>query len=61
MKITTELLVRLAFAVYLFASVSQLVRAQDSAPYTEGSVWQVSFIKIKPGRIVSAEPLYVRQ
>jgi hypothetical protein len=50
MKITTELLVRLAFAVCLFASVSKSVRAQDSAPYTEGSVWQVSFIKIKTGQ-----------
>jgi hypothetical protein len=50
MKITAELLVRLAFAVCLFASVSQPVRAQDSAPFTEGSVWQVWFIKIKPGQ-----------
>jgi hypothetical protein len=35
MKITTEFLVRLAFAVCLFASVSRPVRAQDCAPFTE--------------------------
>jgi hypothetical protein len=50
MKIMTELLVRLAFTVCLFASVPQQGRAQDSAPYTEGSVWQASFIKIKTGQ-----------
>jgi hypothetical protein len=50
MKITTELLVRLAFAFCVFASVSQSGRAQDSAPFTEGSVWQLSFIKIKAGQ-----------
>jgi hypothetical protein len=49
MKITIKLLARLAFAVCLLASVSQPGRAQDSAPYTEGSVWEVSFIKIKTG------------
>ena len=50
MKITTELLVRLAFAFCVFASVSQPGRAQDSAPFTEGSVWQLSFIKVKAGQ-----------
>jgi hypothetical protein len=50
MKTITTLSARLAFAVCLFASVLQSSMAQDSAPYTEGSVWQVSFIKIKPGQ-----------
>jgi hypothetical protein len=48
-RIKARLLVRLACAVCLFASVSQTGRAQDSAPYTEGSVWVVSLIKIKTG------------
>ena len=50
MKKTRQLSVRLAFALCLFASVLQPSKAQDSAPYTEGSVWYVTFIKIKPGQ-----------
>jgi hypothetical protein len=50
MKMITASSARLAFAVCLFASVLRSSMAQDSAPYTEGSVWQVSFIKIKPGQ-----------
>jgi hypothetical protein len=49
MKTIKELLVRLGLSVCLLTSVSQPGRAQDSAPYTEGSVWEISFIKIKPG------------
>jgi hypothetical protein len=50
MKTITTPLARLALAVCLFTSVLQSSMAQDSAPYTEGSVWQVSFIKTKPGQ-----------
>jgi hypothetical protein len=50
MKTTRKLSARLAFAVCLLVSVLQPVKAQDSAPYTEGSVWIVSFIKLKPGQ-----------
>jgi hypothetical protein len=49
MKTTKELRLRLALSVFLLASLSLPGRAQDSAPYIEGSVWQISFIKIKPG------------
>ena len=50
MKATTKLFARLAIAVCLFASVLQAGKAQDSAPYTEGSVWFISFVKVKPGQ-----------
>ncbi|HTD14292.1 MAG TPA: hypothetical protein VK673_03900 [Chthoniobacterales bacterium] len=49
MRTTTKLLARLAFAFCLFASVPQPSKAQDSSPYTEGSVWFISFIKLKTG------------
>ena len=49
MKTTKQLRLRLALSVFLLASLSLPGRAQDSAPYIEGSVWQISFIKIKPG------------
>ena len=49
MRSTTKLPVRLAIAVCLFASFLQPTKAQDSAPYTEGSIWYMSFIKVKPG------------
>jgi hypothetical protein len=50
MRSTTKLLARLAIAVCLFASVAQPSKAQDSAPYTEGSVWYISFVKLKTGQ-----------
>jgi hypothetical protein len=38
------------FSLTLFISMTQLtVTAQTSKPYTEGPVWNVQFVKTKPG------------
>jgi len=50
MKAPTKLSARLAIAVCLFASVLEASKAQDTAPYTEGPVWYISFVKVKPGQ-----------
>jgi len=39
----------LAASVALFAAWTGLCSAQSDAPYTEGSVWNVTMVKTKPG------------
>ena len=42
-------LVRLAACAALTTIGAGLVRAQSDAPYTEGPVWAVTMVKVKPG------------
>ena len=42
-------LVRLATCAALTTIGAGLVRAQSDAPYTEGPVWAVTMVKVKPG------------
>jgi hypothetical protein len=35
--------------IAVFAAFSGLSQAQSDAPYTEGSVWQITMVKTKPG------------
>jgi hypothetical protein len=39
----------LAISVVLFTAWSGICSAQSDAPYTEGSVWQITMVKTKPG------------
>ena len=38
-----------AASVALFAACAGLCSAQSDAPYTEGSVWDITMVKTKPG------------
>jgi hypothetical protein len=39
----------LAISAVLFTAWSGICSAQSDAPYTEGSVWQITMVKTKPG------------
>lgn len=39
----------LAASAALFTTWASLCAAQSDAPYTEGSVWQITMVKTKPG------------